>query len=518
MDEKKITITVKQINRITTILGNRGDSLYTILCDNDLFVDAVCAGRGTCGQCGIQLIEGDLPVSTQDEEVFSKQELRDGYRLSCQAYPEDDCVIYLREKETYQTDYDKKNQNIINRNQDELGIAIDIGTTTIIYKVISKTSKEELVYESQLNENRMYGADVLSRIEAANNGLLPQICRQMRSQLKEELIKLTYSINVEHLTHIIISANMTMIHFLMNYSCEKLGKYPFTPYTTEWIKTDAKELEILEHSIPVTILPAISAFVGGDIVSGLYSLGILSSEKKVLFLDLGTNGEMALSDGKGHLFVTSASAGPAFEGGNISCGIGSVNGAIQGVTFMGLEVKLDIIGNGTPVGICGSGIIESLYELRKHNIIDETGLLIDAYFDNGYPISKEQELVITQKDIREIQMAKAAIAAGIDMLLKEAGYRPDEIEDIYLAGGFGYHLSIEKAVGIGLLKKEWMGRIHLVGNTSLMGAYKLLCSQNYVDEIAKIKAAAHEIYLSNIPEFEEHYLQNMTLEDIDEKN
>ena len=158
MDEKKITITVKQINRITTILGNRGDSLYTILCDNDLFVDAVCAGRGTCGQCGIQLIEGDLPVSTQDEEVFSKQELRDGYRLSCQAYPEDDCVIYLREKETYQTDYDKKNQNIIENEQNliQTGDTVEVGSKTWTFGARGDTDGDGTVGVNDLAKVKLH--------------------------------------------------------------------------------------------------------------------------------------------------------------------------------------------------------------------------------------------------------------------------------------------------------------------------------------------------------------------------
>ncbi len=519
MSDGTINIIVKQDNKTIDITHKKEDSLYTTLCNHNIFIDAVCAGSGVCGKCKVRILSGYFPISQQDKIFLSEQELEEGYRLACQAYPTDDCVIWVNVKNEYQVE-SHNNPFHVEKKYSDCGIIIDIGTTTIIYKLIDRNTGMELKSESQLNNNRMYGADVLRRIETANSGSLQQMCQQLRKQISDGIMKLSDEDELRSVTHIIISANMTMIHILMKYSCENLGKFPFTSVTTDWIRTDTAKLELLKEKIPLTIMPAISTFVGGDIVSGLFSLNIIPKNKKTFFIDLGTNAEMVLTDGKGGVFVSSASAGPAFEGGNISCGIGSVNGAIQGVKIFKGTPNLDVIGGQSPIGICGSGIIEILYELRKNNIIDETGLLIDEYFDSGYSLFKdeEREITITQKDIREIQMAKAAIAAGIDILLQETECQADEIEDIYLAGGFGYHLSIKKAIGIGLLKKEWDNRVSLVGNTSIMGAKKYLCNEDIADEIDKIKTRSKEIYLSNLTGFQESYLQNMSLADIAEND
>ena len=215
---------------------------------------------------------------------------------------------------------------------------------------------------------------------------------------------------------------------------------------------------------------------------------------------------MALLDGKGKLYVTSAPAGPAFEAANISCGVGSVEGAVNSICIENNVLQWTTIGEKKPIGFCGSGILEAVYELLKNGLMDETGLLCDAYFETGYPVGN---LTITQQDIRQIQLAKSAVFSAIQILLQKAGAAPKQVEQIYLAGSFGYHLNVEKAVGIGLLPLEFTGKIKAVGNTSLQGTKELSLGRFYEKDLEDMKNMCEEIYLSNETDFQSIFMENM---------
>lgn len=303
-----------------------------------------------------------------------------------------------------------------------------------------------------------------------------------------------------------------MVHLFMGYSCEGLGRYPFTPETLDCIQTDALTLNLMNETIPVLITEGISAYVGGDVLAGLASQKILSEKSVSLFLDLGTNAEMALSDGYGKIYVTSAPAGPAFEAANISCGVGSIEGAVSSICIQNGEQKLMTIGGKEPVGFCGSGILEAVYELLKNDLIDETGLLADDYFDKGYPV---KSLKITQQDIRQIQLAKSAVFSAIHILMEKAGVTPEQVDCVYLAGGFGYHLNVEKAIGIGLLPWAFAGKVKTVGNTSLHGTKELLLGRITEEELWEIKDVREEIYLSNESDFQSIFMENMNFKKAD---
>ena len=317
--------------------------------------------------------------------------------------------------------------------------------------------------------------------------------------------------------HVVISGNTTMIHLLMDYDCSTLGVYPFAPVNTEFILGTAEEIIGYKQpraEIKTTILPSISAFIGGDIVAGLYALDFATNKEISLFVDLGTNGEIALGNCD-RILTTSVAAGPAFEGGNISCGTGSVAGAICAVEINRNDVsdiKLNTIYNVPPCGICGTGVIETVAELLKCGLIDETGLLADEYFDIGFPLTNEQEpIIFTQQDIRQFQLAKAAVRTGIEVLTKEYGITMDEIDKVYIAGGFGYHLNINKAASIGLIPKELATKATAAGNTSLAGAVKFISDANASDTIQRIKNASEDIILANDNDFQELYLKNTCL-------
>ncbi|MBH1941283.1 DUF4445 domain-containing protein [Mobilitalea sibirica] len=232
-------------------------------------------------------------------------------------------------------------------------------------------------------------------------------------------------------------------------------------------------------------------------------------------VDLGTNGEMAVGN-KDRILVSSAAAGPAFEGGNISCGVGSIAGAICDIEINKEGNRLQTIADQPPIGICGTGVVALVFELLQSKLSDATGLLCEEYFEQGYPVAADpqgREILFTQKDMREFQMAKAAIRAGIETLVRCHGITFDEIDTVYLAGGFGYQMNLEKAFGVGLLPKELSGKIKAVGNSALGGAVKYLAGESASARVDHILGVSGEISLSNETDFNDLYIKHMFFEE-----
>ena len=482
----------------------KGMSLYYTLRNKGVNFSAPCAGNGTCGACKIRVLEGTLPVTSKDIQILDNEQIHEGWRLACQAYPTEDCKIFIPAEEFLAvTEYGASDGKISNENEDELySIAIDLGTTTLAYELFDLKTEGTIRTLSSTNPQRIYGADVVSRMEQSDNGRRDMLKLCIRQGLKKDISTLMGDIDITKISSVAISGNTTMIHLLMGYCCEGLGKYPFQPVTLENIETDACELGIMDVPIPVFITGGISAYVGGDILAGIAAQKAVSG----LYIDLGTNAEMVLFDGNGKIYVTSAPAGPAFEAANISCGVGSIEGAVSSMSIERGQQTLTTIGGKEPIGFCGSGILETVYELLKTGVMDESGLLSDAYFDAGYAVGK---LKVTQQDIRQIQLAKSAVFSAIQILMRKAGVTSDSIDNVYLAGGFGYHLNVEKAIGIGLLPKEFSGKIQTVGNASLYGSKEILAGKIARQDLLNIKRVCEEVYLSNEEDFQNIFMENM---------
>ena len=501
-----VSVTVIKGNQKKEIEVTNGQSLLDALVSQHVFLQSPCGGTGKCGKCKVTVVEGELPASPQDVALLTTKELESGVRLACCAYPQADCTILLQEDGEYEAiatyaGADKKESTT----ETTYGIAVDIGTTTIALALVGLNSGATIETVSLQNHQSAYGADVISRIQAANNGKLWELQNVVHTDLKNGIAALLQKASVAEssIEKIVIAANTTMVHLLLGYSCETLGVAPFTPVNLGPV-FDEK----------AWIFPGVSTFVGGDIVSGLLACDFDKLEQPALFLDLGTNGEIALGDKNG-IVVASTAAGPAFEGGNLSCGVGSVEGAVCSVVLDGGKVKsLTTIRSGIPCGICGTGVVELVAELLREGILDETGLLNDDYFEEGFSIAEGTGGIVklTQKDIREVQLAKAAIRAGVETLMAECHVSSEQLQAVYVAGGFGYQLNIEKAIRIGLLPEEFAGKVVAVGNGSLAGAVLCLQQEENRKRAVKLRDSAKEVSLSEHKIFQELYIESMMFE------
>lgn len=516
--------------------GEETESLLRTLASNKIHMNASCGGRGSCGKCKIKLLQGTLEVTPPDRSIFTNAQIQEGYRLACKAYPHEDIHIMLIEKEEDEFEVlsfhggetiEDKAKNLTTKKITETlpfdfkrfdyGIGVDLGTTTLALTLVNLSNGEGIDTYTTVNHQRSFGADVITRIQLSSQGKQKELQECIRQDLLLGIRTLLEKRGIpsSNLKKITIAGNTTMGHLLLGYSCHTLGTYPFAPVDIQERKfTFSKVFGCSDYQADVVLLPGISTFVGGDIIAGLLVCNFDQEDAINIFIDLGTNGEMAIGN-KNKLFVTSTAAGPAFEGGNLSCGVGSISGAISGVEIEDGKIQVQTIGGEKPIGICGTGVLELTSELLKEKIMDDTGLLSPEYFDDGYEVASNHQVkvVYTQRDIREFQMAKAAIRAGIEILVKEYGVGYDAIHKLYIAGGFGYKINRKKAFHIGLLPRELEGKIETIGNSSLEGAIKYLLEKDSSYRAKEIVEVAKEIHLSNDADFNDWYISYMGFEE-----
>ena len=499
-----------------TILVKEGESLLDAFIRQEIYISAPCGGKGRCGKCGIQVLNGNTWISDEDKKIYSEEELDAGWRLSCCLYPTEELEVSVSQSDESLFEAVGETENTEESGTEEsfYHVAVDIGTTTIAMSLIGGESGKVFHTVTSVNSQRAYGADVISRIQASVDGKKEELKKSIQKDLQDSMEKLLKETGVsgEDVGKIVIGGNTTMGHLLMGYDCDTLGVFPFTPVNIDFIKGTEEILGTDRFGKKeVILLPGISTYVGGDIVSGMYAYDFTEKEDVCMFIDLGTNGEMGIGN-KEKILVTSTAAGPAFEGGNITWGMGSVPGAICSVKLEGTETEVKTIRDEAPQGICGTGVVETAAELVREEIVDETGALDEDYFDDGFPLAKTpdgKEIVFTQKDVREIQLAKAAVRAGVETLLLRYGIKKEEVSKVYLAGGFGYKLNTDKAIAIGMIPEEWQDHIVAVGNSSLSGACKYLKDENGDKTIEKLVSISEEVNLSADKEFNEFYMNEM---------
>ena len=422
-------------------------------------------------------------------------------------------------------------------NTEELnyGIAIDIGTTTIAAYLMDMNTGEVIDTISGLNSQKIFGADVISRIEYSmqGSGKLELLQNKILTQISDLCIFLADRNNISrnNIYSVTLAGNTTMLHLFFGIDPAGIAVAPFIPGFLGSMELHSSSFKDFPLQSTIFTLPSISGYVGADIVSGILATNMDEREELSLLIDIGTNGEIVLGN-KDKLYCCSTAAGPAFEGAHITCGLGGITGAVDSAVIENDLIKISTIGNEKAIGICGSGIIDIVAVLLKSGLVDFTGrikdgdevegssavllkkLLIDKngpafIIEEAKKTGISDDVVFTQGDIREVQLAKAAISAGILSLLNKAGKEVSDIDHLFIAGGFGSYISIKSAADIGLFPAALLEKTESVGNTAGLGAISsALSEENYrkTKEIAKI---TEYVELSSDSFFNMKYMEEM---------
>ncbi len=499
-----------------------------------------CGGRGTCRRCVVNTENFGNVISCQtrlSEDTLVHLEKK-------AAFLEDDDAVKIQSNFSQPATTERKHAQITA--DTDLGLAIDVGTTTIVISLVNAETGDWLDEEKARNKQNGYGADVISRIDFSNkNGveILSQVLQTQLNSMIDHLIK-RKSIEREKIVVCSIAGNTIMEHFLASLSPQTIGVAPFNPLSYFGTLYSPVDLNLnLKPTTKIYMFPAIAGYVGGDITAGILSSSMYQSNKLNCLLDIGTNGEMVLGSADNMISCATA-AGPAFEGAEIEKGMLGIPGAIDMVSYHPESehpISYTTIEDESPKGFCGSGLLDMLAVGVNSGLIQETGLISDAdeVQDNlkqylaevnqqrVIMLNSEAQIYLTQKDIRKLQSAKGAIAAGLKTLLEAAGVEHEDIATFYLAGGFGSAIRVRSLSDIGMIPQDFVNKTKVLGNSSLSGATMLIPSvrsklnhstnsvsqdQRSMDDmtyLSNIRNVCKYIELSRDENFTNNYIESM---------
>ena len=487
--------------RVDILPQDNGKTLLEVLSKYGFKIKADCAGRGKCKKCKVRIVSGSfMDIDTKKEILQDKN----GYILSCRALcGKDPAVVELDDALEYKF---KENLSGDNYSPTDICAAFDIGTTTLEAVLIDTITGKIVLRERSINPQINWGADVVSRIDACASGKLELLSSAVQLELNSMLKRMLDRINFkgDKISQAAVAGNTTMLHIFCSVSPCGMGTFPFTPEFLDMQVLKGKSVGLDVDT--VTTLPSISAYIGADITAGMLTANMdqLNRPTPAILIDIGTNGEMVLDTPNG-FFAASTAAGPAFEGAHISCGTGAVPGAINHVYFENGKFSFTTIesqsGNIAPVsGICGAGLVEWIALLLKYKIIDNAG-------NFNMPAVLCRGISLTDRDIREFQLAKSAMRAGIETLILEAGYTASDISKVYISGALGYFINKSAAVEVGLFPKEFIGKIETLGNSSITGAVKFLCDLKSRKSCLGFTQSCKLIELSNSNTFSDLFME-----------
>ncbi len=478
--DKKLTLTLlPDGNRI---LLSEKRNLLEVLRQLNMAPDAPCGGKGTCGKCKV-LVDG--------------KEQR-----ACQTIIDRNMTVDLPQKAAANIlSGGMENQLTVDGDITGNLIAIDLGTTTMVCYLLDKEGRE-LAVASALNPQGIYGADVISRIQVALDGKQAEMCTCVREELLRLILEVCQKARVssDTIQRITLVANPCMQQLLMNISPENLAKVPFAPVLTELKRISAGNRF---PNAEFLVVPDISGYVGADTLGCVLSTELYKKETITLMVDIGTNGEMVMGN-RDRMITCSTAAGPALEGANIRFGMRGSVGAIDHVTWADGKPKIHVIGDTKAVGICGSGLIDAVAGMLKQGIINQRGRIQSAEFqfegDRAYYLT--EDICLTQNDIRQVQLAKGAIAAGIELMAKQLGIGLTNIDEVLLAGAFGSFIDPASSCTIGLLPRELLPKIRAVGNAAGSGAKLLAASKEQQNLAERLVKDIEFLELASLPEFQ----------------
>jgi uncharacterized 2Fe-2S/4Fe-4S cluster protein (DUF4445 family) len=542
-----------------TIAVADGTNLLEAARKADVLIAAPCDGSGTCGKCRVKIPTAQRQnFKEAPHDWLTQAERAEGWALACQSTvhgdlqvePDqcaDDELKILSEGQAVAVELDpwitktldasiaqttvKAGGTVVaiepgDTTQALFGVAVDIGTTTLVAALIDLRDGREIAVASSLNPQARHAQDVLSRIKL---GSQPEGLQLLQGELIVELNRLIgeaaadAGISVHNIYDAVFSGNTTMLHLATGTNPASLGKYPYTPALQcgESVRAADIGLAIAPHG-QVYLPPIMSAYVGADITSGILAAKLAELRGVTLFVDIGTNGEMVLAV-NGQLTATSTAAGPAFEGMNIACGMRASRGAIELVSLAGNDIEIKTIANAAPVGLCGSGLLDIVGELAAHGGVDKNGrfqtngALPDRPWKNqfglldGKPVFRiAGPVYLSQKDVRQVQLAKAAVRAGIELMLRANQLTAAQVDRVLIAGSFGFHLRTASLIHLGLLPREFKDRVEFVGNTSKTGACAFLLNRRLREELKQLVQQVRVLELANDPAFEKTFVKALS--------
>ena len=596
MIQRKLEVSYRPFDRTTRVPP--GTTLFSAAHWIGLPIDSTCGGRGTCGKCKVRLLEGASEVTTADHRLLRKDEVEDGWRLSCQARIYEDIAcevpqllrvpkaatmglsrlviidpnvrkVYLELAEPDLHDQ----RSDVTRLRDALtaeghdmsagvpvlrmlpttlreagfnvtavlagehlvavepgdtteecfGVAFDVGTTTLVGTLMNLRTGMAVAVRSTLNGQAPFGADVISRISHAMNGaesieeLRAAVVATMNGIL-DELYRES-GVAPERTYEAVVVGNVTMLHLLLGIDPAPIAVMPFTPAFMDALSVPTSEVGLRIHPAGyVQTLPALGAYVGADIVSGVLATGIAREDKLRVFVDVGTNGEIVIGSSQRTL-ATAAPAGPAFEGSQIKCGMRATDGAIEGV-LLGDTVDLQVIGGDVPAqGLCGSGLVDAVAQLLNVGLLDHSGRMRSASEAPDHPLANRlievegvrafllaEGVYLSQRDVRELQFAKGSIATGIKILMDILGIEASALDEIFLGGSFGSYLNPESAKIIGLVPPVDVDKIIAVGNSAGEGAKIALLSYRERQVAFELPSRIEYVELSGRTDFNDAFV------------
>lgn len=480
----------------------RGTPLQDVLFAHG--VEFPCGGHGRCKGCKIKVLAGTLPITEEDKQRLGASELADGWRLACRGQAESNLRIELAQWEAAILTDDSV---FAFTPRDGWGIAIDLGTTTVVAQLVDLRTGHVLAVRTALNAQAKCGADIMSRVEVAvarqGQQTLQKLIRKQIGGLVNNLLAAAGD-TAHELESVVLVGNTVMHHLFCGISLEPLAHYPFEPVASGLRVLDAAELGwSLPGKPAVRFLPCLGSFVGSDILAGLLATKLEESEQLAALIDLGTNGEIVVGN-RERLLCASTAAGPAFEGARISMGMRAATGAISEVSVRGGRLECHVLGHVAPRGLCGSGLVDAVAAGLELGWISTRGRLAD-----GDSLVLAGPVSLNQWDVRELQLAKGAIAAGLRILLEQWGATKQDLTQIHLAGAFGNYINHTSARRIGLLDFP-AERVRPSGNTALLGAKLALFSLPehngaYEQTLAKVR----HVPLNEDARFQETFVEEM---------
>ena len=463
--------------------AENGDTLLSVLRTAGLILDAPCGGEGRCGKCRVFADGVEVPAcrTTVDRDMTVMLPQQNDRRILSAYMPLPEAGV-----------------------RDGCCLAIDLGTTTVAGYLLA--ADREPVCASAGNPQSAFGADVMSRIRLAVRGQQEILTNSIRRCLETLTLTLCRKAGISpgDIQRICVAGNPAMQQFLLGIPLDNLAQVPFSPVLTQVKTLPAKEILPLWENGEFLIVPDITGFVGADTVACMLAAELDNREDMVLLVDIGTNAEMVLGSRRGSV-ACSAAAGPALEGALIRFGMGGQTGAIDHVWLENGELRYSVIGGAAPRGICGSGLIDAVAAALERGLLNERGKILT---EDGL-IHLTGSIYLTQEDIRQVQLAKGAIAAGIQLMADHMGIPLSDIQRVLLAGAFGTYMDPGSACRIGLLPKELDGKITAVGNAALSGAVLLARDGRVSERARKIVETTEALELGTMPEFPRCFARNM---------